>query len=697
MKMKRLLSILLSAVLLLSLLSGMAVADGDGQGSGDSGSTPAAGIYMSINGVVPGDYVSPPYAMNYSSNSQTQFVFYYYDADATNFYPRRTTIELVSVSVVSSNLWMVTLNSGVSGDHSMLFNAMKSNGSEAELTMQLTDLTPPTPPMPDPVPEEIYTALDGTGAPDINSLVQANQGPGPKYALSYTPLTAKTFYYYNQAVNEVSPGMGTAVEKIGDHLWAITMKAGFKGEFTWLFSLDNGEELGIYFYDGSETPGGWIPDYKPVQNSSYELKTATPEIESAPLGLQKFKYEGNDYYFGFVESISEGGSSGRDGAVYAMLEPNIYTFSDSRYQPVSGDLRTALQTYLGAITLKWYVEEGSEATAAPAHYTCTEECTEPSEYYWRFADENVGVWYLTATTSTGLCSVAKYGHYKSNEIVTNYVDNAETLQQALDELAESGADFDNTTYIFKLTANFEGDVTIPPEIKDLEINGNGGNGNNRITWIGGIYTGENADERNRPLVQNINFVSGTPGSGSAIYGKRSVNVQFCDFTGFDSAINLKGPAYVSGCVFKRNQTGVYVAEISSLYIDNCTFEENHTGLWLKDLPKTAILNNYVIKWNSFKNNTIAVKCNWGNANRPFFMPYNYFNGNQTQSSGKIYTYPESKDAFFREYEWGTGGSISNEGDYSIPTSALTQTIAFDILDSVSGEVMGKWNFGGGNG
>lgn len=416
--------------------------------------------------------------------------------------------------------------------------------------------------------------------------------------------------------------------------------------------------------------------------------------------MQKFSYDGNEYYFGFLEdSIVEGGYSGRDDAIYAMLEPNIYTFSDSRYQPVSGKLRTDLQTYLGGITMKWYVEKSSEDTEAPVHYFCTNETTDPSEYYWRFSDENLGIWYLTATASkVGLTSVAKYGHYKSAEIITTYVDSAEALQRAMNTLAgDSIADFDNTTYIYKLTADFEGYVTIPARIKDIEIDGNAGNGNNnRIKWTGGICTGETADERNRPFVQNINFVSGTTGSGSAIYGTRSVNVQFCSFTGFDSAIDLKGPAYVSACVFNGNKTGVYVEEISSLHIDACTFEENHTGLWLKDLPKTAILNNYVIKWNSFKNNTIAVKCNWGNANRPFFMPYNYFNGNQTQSSGKIYTYPESVDEFYRDFKWENGGSVANEGDYSIPVSVLTQKTSFNVLDSVSEELVGRWNFGGDN-
>lgn len=711
---KRFTALLLAALLCLSLLPGEALAN----------TTPVTGIYMeAVDGAPSGDVTvsapkddgngntPPTYDLNYSSVKG--FTFYYYNAQAEEFVAKYNTANMVSITAAGSNFWKVTLKNGISGNQRLFFAATADDGYYNEFPVDLTDLTPP-------IPAGVYTAHDGNGGPVLNTRVPEHVNPDAptSYDLRYTAWKEAVYYYYNEGVTSISTeGNGIAITAKGTHLWEIKLKDGFYGEFPVFLQLSNrGMDIGMVILncsDGSGKIGGWLPKYIPVDQSAADPVEAPSAVASAELGLKMFFYHGDVYYFGFLgDDMQTGGYTGRDGAIYSMLEPNIYTKNRNYYQPVKGDLRDALESYLGVITLAWYAETGSPAQKAPMRHTCLEDTQEPSEYYWRFADENLGIWYLTATAENlQLTSVAKIKHYKNAEIPIDASD-AEELQAALDAAVNNPQA--DTTYIFRLSAaEFKGYVTIPSELKYVEIHGTfDEQGNNRVTWKGGILTGDAGNDNHMPvLVQRINFVSPADynteeqiGEGnaavpnSAVYGKRAANVMFCNFEGFYHAVDLRGSDsfYVTASKFMNNYTGIYAGSVYGLEATYNRFDRNSCGIWMDKLPATAVINDYILKYNAFIDNDTDIKVSFQhNVRRPFFAPYNYFEDSSVVQ-GTVCTYPQAKTEQCGDFYWETGGAVCNFGEYWIPMANIRILNPVEVIDSHSGKTVGIWNLGGDN-
>lgn len=328
---------------------------------------------------------------------------------------------------------------------------------------------------------------------------------------------------------------------------------------------------------------------------------------------------------------------------------------------------------------------------------------------------NIGTWEITAsfkldgTEHEVSCYVTRKEAVEKT-IEASEVDTLEKLNAKLAAIMQEEST-DPQWYYIKLPAQtYEGTIVIPAE---------GTNSGRKIVYLEGCkddlttIKGGIRSDNDLLVVQNIHFtgagkdmVTLTDGKtpNSALYGSGKVDSDGCTFEKYYKAVVWEGNRrlFGRGNTYKNNNIAWYV-DLSQGNVSGdtqgveTTFENNRCAIYVASvgsLEYTGEITDYTGN-NVFRNNVTDIRNDSG---RPWFMPANYFvqtdgDGNETRelkyatnSPLGVSCYPMRKDdTFYYDYKQGTQTTylISNydASRYRTPAANLDGKI-FEVIDPV---------------
>lgn len=293
------------------------------------------------------------------------------------------------------------------------------------------------------------------------------------------------------------------------------------------------------------------------------------------------------------------------------------------------------------------------------------------------------------------------------------VGTLDKLNAKLKEIIEEASTEPQWYYVYLPLQTYEGTVVIPKEginsgRKIVYLCGSTADSGTKTTIKGGIRS-----DNDLLVVQNIHFTgadkdmvtltdSKTP--NSALYGSGKVDSDGCTFEEYYKAVVWEGNRrlFGRGNTYKNNNIAWYV-DLSQGNVSGdtqgveTTFENNSCAIYVASVGSLEYTGEITddTKNNVFRNNTTDIR---NNSERPWFMPENYFvqtdeTGNETlelkyatNSHLGVSCYPMCKDGtFYYDYEQGTQTTylISNydASRYCTPAANLDGKI-FEVIDPV---------------
>ena len=293
------------------------------------------------------------------------------------------------------------------------------------------------------------------------------------------------------------------------------------------------------------------------------------------------------------------------------------------------------------------------------------------------------------------------------------VGTLDKLNAKLKEIIEEASTEPQWYYVYLPLQTYEGTVVIPKEgtnsgRKIVYLCGSTADGGTKTTIKGGIRS-----DNDLLVVQNIHFtgagkdlVTLTDGKtpNSALYGSGKVDSDGCTFEEYYKAVVWEGNRRLFGRdnTYQNNNIAWYV-DLSQGNVSGSTqgvgttFENNSCAIYVASvgsLEYTGEITDYTGN-NVFRNNVTDIRNDSG---RPWFMPANYFvqtdaTGNETlelkyatNSPLGVSCYPMRKDeTFYYDYKQGTQTTylISNYDASLYPTPAANlDGKTFEVIDPV---------------
>lgn len=329
-----------------------------------------------------------------------------------------------------------------------------------------------------------------------------------------------------------------------------------------------------------------------------------------------------------------------------------------------------------------------------------------------------GTWKITAsfkldgTAYEVSCYVTREAAVEKT-IEASEVDTLEKLNAKLAEIIQEDSAEPQWYYVYLPLQTYEGTVVIPKEgansgRKIVYLCGSTADSGTKTTIKGGIRS-----DNDLLVVQNIHFtgagkdmVTLTDGKtpNSALYGSGKVDSDGCTFEEYYKAVVWEGNRRLFGRdnTYQNNNIAWYV-DLSQGNVSGdtqgveTTFENNSCAIYVESvgsLEYTGEITDYTGN-NVFRNNTTDIRNDSG---RPWFMPANYFvqtdaTGNETlelkyatNSLLGVSCYPMRKDeTFYYDYKQGTQTTylISNYDASLYPTPAANlDGKIFEVIDPV---------------
>ena len=331
---------------------------------------------------------------------------------------------------------------------------------------------------------------------------------------------------------------------------------------------------------------------------------------------------------------------------------------------------------------------------------------------------NIGTWKITAsfkldgTEHEVSCYVTREAAVEKT-IEASEVDTLEKLNAKLAEIIQEDSAEPQWYYVYLPLQTYEGTVVIPKEgansgRKIVYLCGSTADSGTKTTIKGGIRS-----DNDLLVVQNIHFtgagkdmVTLTDGKtpNSALYGSGKVDSDGCTFEEYYKAVVWEGNRRLFGRdnTYQNNNIAWYV-DLSQGNVSGdtqgveTTFENNSCAIYVESvgsLEYTGEITDYTGN-NVFRNNTTDIRNDSG---RPWFIPANYFvqtdaTGNETlelkyatNSPLGVSCYPMRKDeTFYYDYKQGTQTTylISNYDASLYPTPAANlDGKIFEVIDPV---------------
>lgn len=335
--------------------------------------------------------------------------------------------------------------------------------------------------------------------------------------------------------------------------------------------------------------------------------------------------------------------------------------------------------------------------------------------------EMEGTWKITASCMLGgkkyeaSCYVTRTNAYERT-IEAGDVNTVEKLNKLFEEIAQKGF-AEPRWYTVNLAAGtYDGTIVIPKETGSgrLIVILKGSSEEGGTTICGGIQS-----DNDTLSIQNVRFTGagaeqetwpdGTP--NYALYGAGRANSVRCTFEDYDRAVVWTEGRRMFGIdnVYTNNHIAWYVdfqySSGGNTDATGTTFEDNFCAIYIKSLGDTRYTNEItdVIRFNRFIGNTTDVHNLTG---RWWFIPANYFNhtvlGITTEIPsviGTVFCYPRAE-----RLENGTvrylhgqidenGDTISNllTGTYQTPESELSGKI-FKVADEQDDSILATFTF-----
>lgn len=329
-----------------------------------------------------------------------------------------------------------------------------------------------------------------------------------------------------------------------------------------------------------------------------------------------------------------------------------------------------------------------------------------------------GTWKITAsfkldgTEHEVSCYVTRKAAVEKT-IEASEVDTLEKLNAKLKAIIEEDSAEPQWYYVYLPLQTYEGTVVIPAEgsnsgRKIVYLCGSTADSGTKTTIKGGIRS-----DNDLLVVQNIHFtgagkdmVTLTDGKtpNSALYGSGKVDSDGCTFEKYYKAVVWEGNRrlFGRGNTYKNNNIAWYV-DLSRGNVSGdtqgveTTFENNRCAIYVASvgsLEYTGEITDYTGN-NVFRNNTTDIRNDSG---RPWFMPANYFVQTDetehetlelkyaTNSHLGVSCYPMRKDeTFYYDYKQGTQTTylISNYDASLYPTPAANlDGKTFEVIDPV---------------
>ena len=319
---------------------------------------------------------------------------------------------------------------------------------------------------------------------------------------------------------------------------------------------------------------------------------------------------------------------------------------------------------------------------------------------------------LDGTEHEVSCSVTRKAAVEKT-IEASEVDTLEKLNAKLAEIIQEDSAEPQWYYVYLPLQTYEGTVVIPKEginsgRKIVYLCGSTADSGTKTTIKGGIRS-----DNDLLVVQNIHFTgadkdmvtltdSKTP--NSALYGSGKVDSDGCTFEEYYKAVVWEGNRrlFGRGNTYKNNNIAWYV-NLSQGNVSGdtegyrTTFENNSCAIYVASVGSLEYTGEITddTRNNVFRNNTTDIRNDSG---RPWFMPANYFvqtdaTGNETpelkydtDSYLGVSCYPMCKDGtFYYDYKQGTQTTylISNydASRYRTPAAKLDGKI-FEVIDPV---------------
>ena len=298
-------------------------------------------------------------------------------------------------------------------------------------------------------------------------------------------------------------------------------------------------------------------------------------------------------------------------------------------------------------------------------------------------------------------------------IEASEVNTLEKLNAKLAEIIQEDSAEPQWYYVYLPLQTYEGTVVIPKEginsgRKIVYLCGSTADSGTKTTIKGGIRS-----DNDLLVVQNIHFTgagkdmvtltdSTTP--NSALYGSGKVDSDGCTFEEYYKAVVWEGNRrlFGRGNTYKNNNIAWYV-DLSQGNVSGdtqgveTTFENNNCAIYVASvgsLEYTGEITDYTGN-NVFRNNVTDIR---NDSEHPWFMPANYFvqtdeTGNETlelkyatNSPLGVSCYPMRKDeTFYYDYKQGTQTTylISNYDASLYPTPAANlDGKIFEVIDPV---------------
>ena len=319
---------------------------------------------------------------------------------------------------------------------------------------------------------------------------------------------------------------------------------------------------------------------------------------------------------------------------------------------------------------------------------------------------------LDGTAYEVSCSVTRKAAVEKT-IKASEVDTLDKLNAKLAAIMQEESKEPQWYYVYLPLQTYEGTVVIPKEgansgRKIVYLCGSTADSGTKTTIKGGIRS-----DNDLLVVQNIHFTgagkdmvtltdSKTP--NSALYGSGKVDSDGCTFEKYYKAVVWEGNRrlFGRGNTYKNNNIAWYV-DLSQGNVSGdtqgveTTFENNSCAIYVASvgsLKYTGEITDYTGN-NVFRNNTTDIR---NDSEHPWFMPANYFvqtdaTGNETpelkydtDSYLGVSCYPMCKDgAFYYDYKQGTQTTylISNydASRYRTPAAKLDGK-SFEVIDPV---------------
>ena len=735
--MKRVVCLLLCAVLLLGLLPAAALADGELQ------------IYFEIcneNGVVSNATRWPGVGSMYGDS----IFFRAYTAETDGVAITGNQLCLYENNEPDTNGMLTWIPSGTNGYYRWDTHAAKAadpvflatiNGQKYKGRAQVHEAEVGWFSSKD---KSISTALTYGFATDANVFYDGTEAvtvyltADPGYVTKITPENVEKtndgirFDLEDRGVSE-----GTA---LGPRL-KVTCPAGLSGELTLrvpveLCYLETGETwTGTYavtFSKVGKKPGGNIPS-QPGEPTAI-LVTIDGKVRTCWFGVGEF----NNGAYHILHGSQIGGPE--DSASPVMLAVGLWWKNER--QDGSWDLtmltpEEAEQVKAQAeFRLEFYPQSGQEVSL-PAKQALSEidpdtalgkeaktaaETGMPAADCYLLEAKHEGTWFVEAVCETG-----KNVHTSCSKLTrwvlvfsdlpdcTTVEQINTTLRNEFQELAEAGTR--RTTYfrVILRQQTYRGQIDVPPipdSLQGVEIGvtfiGNGPDGMANlyggicsnsvpITATGIRFIGagkQDPEDSNSRYWEKWPAKTGNDGAENfALYGLSGATANHCSFTGYYYAMKLTSGIRLCGeyNTYTQNHIAWYLGEGNfnggSQYANNCVFEKNDIAIQIKkfNLPPSF----YAPSRCQFIDNTIDIL---NHSNRSWFIPGNYFEHNGQRATANdpatsIGFYPmirteQTGDAYYWDCEWLPTKDrllLSNSltGAYPLTQTPLTQASALN--------------------